>query len=122
VWPQDPGFGTALAGGVTSMLILPGSGNLIGGRGVVLKSVPGETYQQMKFPGAPWSLKMACGENPKRFYGGRGSAPMTRMGNVAGYRNALLALGVVPVPEFSAYWSSTCPVSLYSPIQVRIVS
>jgi imidazolonepropionase-like amidohydrolase len=90
VWPQDPGFGTALAGGVTSMLILPGSANLIGGRGVVLKNVPGETYQQMKFPGAPWSLKMACGENPKRVYGGRGSAPMTRMGNVAGYRDAFI--------------------------------
>jgi len=90
VWPQDPGFGTALAGGVTSMLILPGSANLIGGRGVVLKNMPGETYQQMKFPGAPWSLKMACGENPKRVYGGRGSAPMTRMGNVAGYRNAFI--------------------------------
>lgn len=66
VWPQDPGFATALAGGVTSMLILPGSANLIGGRGVVLKNTPGETYQEMKFPGAPWSLKMACGENPKR--------------------------------------------------------
>ncbi|HAI59425.1 MAG TPA: amidohydrolase, partial [Xanthomonadaceae bacterium] len=90
VWPQDPGFNTALAGGVTSMLILPGSANLIGGRGVVLKNVPGETYQQMKFPGAPWSLKMACGENPKRVYGSRGSAPMTRMGNVAGYRNAFI--------------------------------
>ena len=90
VWPQDPGFGTALAGGVTSMLVLPGSGNLIGGRGVVLNNVPGETYQQMKFPGAPWSLKMACGENPKRFYGGQGAAPMTRMGNVAGYRNAFI--------------------------------
>ena len=90
VWPQDPGFVTALAGGVTSMLILPGSANLIGGRGVVLKNVPGETYQEMKFPGAPWSLKMACGENPKRVYGGKGSAPMTRMGNVAGYRNALI--------------------------------
>lgn len=90
VWPQDPGFVTALAGGVTSMLILPGSGNLIGGRGVVLKNVPAETYQEMKFPGAPWSLKMACGENPKRVYGAQGSAPMTRMGNVAGYRNAFI--------------------------------
>jgi imidazolonepropionase-like amidohydrolase len=46
------------------------------------------TYQAMKFPGAPWGLKMACGENPKRVYGGKGSAPMTRMGNVAGYRAA----------------------------------
>jgi len=90
VWPQDPGFATALAGGVTSMLILPGSANLIGGRGVVLKNVPAEGYQQMKFPNAPWSLKMACGENPKRVYGSQGTAPMTRMGNVAGYRNALI--------------------------------
>jgi imidazolonepropionase-like amidohydrolase len=86
VWPQDPGFGTALAGGVTSMHILPGSGNLIGGRGVTLKNVAAESYQAMKFPDAPQGLKMACGENPKRFYGGKGQAPMTRMGNVAGYR------------------------------------
>jgi imidazolonepropionase-like amidohydrolase len=42
----------------------------------------------MKFPGAPQGLKMACGENPKRVYGGRGQAPSTRMGNVAGYRAA----------------------------------
>jgi len=88
VWPQDPGFATALAGGVTSMQILPGSGNLIGGRGVTLKNVPATTYQAMKFPDAPQGLKMACGENPKRYYGGQRRAPMTRMGNVAGYRQA----------------------------------
>ncbi len=88
VWPQDPGFATALAGGVTTMQILPGSGNLIGGRGVTLKNVAAESYQAMKFPQAPQGLKMACGENPKRFYGGKGQAPMTRMGNVAGYRAA----------------------------------
>ena len=88
VWPQDPGFVTALAGGVTSMQILPGSGNLIGGRGVTLKNVPGRNVMEMKFPGAPYGLKMACGENPKRFYGGQGLSPMTRMGNVAGYRTA----------------------------------
>jgi imidazolonepropionase-like amidohydrolase len=90
IWPQDPGFGTALAGGVTSMQILPGSGNLIGGRGVTVKNVPAVTYQAMKFPGAPWGLKMACGENPKRVYGGKGRSPMTRMGNVAGYRAAFI--------------------------------
>ena len=45
----------------------------------------------MKFPGAPYGLKMACGENPKRVYGGRGVAPSTRMGNVAGYRSAWIA-------------------------------
>jgi imidazolonepropionase-like amidohydrolase len=88
VWPQDPGFVTALAGGVTSLQILPGSANLIGGRGVTLKNVPGRNVMEMKFPGAPYGLKMACGENPKRIYGGLGQSPMTRMGNVAGYRTA----------------------------------
>lgn len=88
VWPQDPQFNLARASGVTSLLILPGSGNLFGGRGVVLRNVPGRTVQDMKFPGAPYVLKMACGENPKRVYGNRGRFPSTRMGNVAGYRAA----------------------------------
>ncbi|WP_251359862.1 amidohydrolase [Kangiella sp. TOML190] len=86
VWPQDPQFSLALAGGVTSMQILPGSANLVGGRGVTLKNVLGRTVMDMKFPNAPHGMKMACGENPKRVYGSKGRAPATRMGNVAGYR------------------------------------
>ncbi|HEU0075999.1 MAG TPA: amidohydrolase, partial [Longimicrobiaceae bacterium] len=86
VWPHDPGFARALAGGITTLQILPGSANLIGGRSVVLRNVPARTVQGMKFPGAPYGLKMACGENPKRVYASRG--PSTRMGNVAGYRAA----------------------------------
>jgi len=86
VWPQDPGFSRALAGGVTSLHILPGSANLFGGRSVTLKNVPSTTYQGMKFPAAPYGLKMACGENPKRVYGEKGVAPSTRMGNMAAYR------------------------------------
>ncbi len=89
VWPQDPGFTRALAnGGVTSLQILPGSGNLIGGRAVTLKNVPSITVQGMKFPGAPYSLKMACGENPKRVYGSKGQKPSTRMGNMSVDRQA----------------------------------
>jgi imidazolonepropionase-like amidohydrolase len=88
VWTQDPQFTLALAGGVTTLQILPGSANLFGGRGVTLKNLPARTVQEMKFPGAPYSLKMACGENPKRVYGDRRQAPSTRMANVAGYRNA----------------------------------
>ena len=88
VWPHDPGFVTALAGGVTAMQILPGSANLIGGRSVTVKNVLGRNVMDMKFPGAPYGMKMACGENPKRVYGGREIAPSTRMGNVAGYRTA----------------------------------
>jgi len=84
VWPQDPGFSRAMAnGGVTSLQILPGSANLFGGRSVILKNVPSRTMQGMKFPGAPYGLKMACGENPKRVYGNRNQKPSTRMGNIA---------------------------------------
>jgi len=85
VWPQDPGFDEALQGGVTTLHILPGSANLFGGRGVTLRNIPARTVQEMKFPDAPYTLKMACGENPKRVYGNKGG-PGSRMGNVAGYR------------------------------------
>ena len=84
VWPQDPGFSRALSnGGVTTLQILPGSANLFGGRSVTLKNVYARTVQGMKFPGAPYGLKMACGENPKRVYGARNQMPQTRMGNMA---------------------------------------
>ncbi len=100
VWPQDPGFAAALAGGVTTMQVLPGSANLIGGRGVTLKNVAAGSVQAMKFPGAPHGLKMACGENPKRVYGERGQAPMTRMGNLAGYRAAF-----IEAAEYRRQWA-----------------
>jgi imidazolonepropionase-like amidohydrolase len=89
VWPQDPQFPRALAAGVTTIQILPGSANLIGGRSVVLKVVPARTVREMKFPGARYGVKHACGENPKRVYAQRG--PSTRMGNMAGYRAAYIA-------------------------------
>jgi imidazolonepropionase-like amidohydrolase len=100
VWPQDPQFPLTLAGGVTAMQILPGSANLIGGRSVTVKNVPAQHVDQMKFPGAPYGLKMACGENPKRVYGEKGRAPMTRMGNVAGYRRAW-----IDAAEYRRQWS-----------------
>ncbi len=88
VWPQDPQLERARAGGVTTMQILPGSTNLIGGRSVVIKPRPGlRSVDDARFEGAPAGLKMACGENPKRTYGDKGG-PSTRMGNVAGYRKA----------------------------------
>src|SRR5712692_1800372 len=89
-WPQDPQIPLAIAGGVTTIQALPGSANLIGGRSAVLKLVPARSVQEMKFPGAHYGLKMACGENPKRVYGQRGG-PSTRMGNMAGYREAFIA-------------------------------
>ena len=88
IWPQDPGFNLARAGGVTTLQILPGSANLFGGRSVTVRNVPSRTMQGMKMPGAPYGLKMACGENPSRVYGNRNQSPATGMGNVAGYRAA----------------------------------
>ena len=88
IWPHDPQIPLAIAGGVTVMQVLPGSANLIGGRSATVRLVPARTAQEMKFPGAPYGVKFACGENPKRVYQNRG--PSTRMGNMAGYRAAFI--------------------------------
>jgi imidazolonepropionase-like amidohydrolase len=88
--PQDPAFVKALEGGVTTLQVLPGSSNLFGGRSVILKTVTATTMQGMKFPGAPAGLKMACGESPKGHYGGKGVFPSSRMGEVAGVRDAFI--------------------------------
>ncbi|KCZ57340.1 hypothetical protein HY29_01035 [Hyphomonas beringensis] len=88
VWPQDPGFEKARRGGVTTLTILPGSTNLIAGKGVTLKNVEAATVKEMKFPNAPYFLKMACGENPIKIYGGAGKKPFTRMGVMSEFRKA----------------------------------
>ncbi len=84
-WPQDPSLWRALAAGVTTAQILPGSANLVGGRAVTVHLRPGIDLASMRFPDAPQGVKMACGENPKRTYGKK-SGPATRMGNIAGFR------------------------------------
>ena len=89
-WPQDPQIPLAIAGGITVIQALPGSANLFGGRSATLRLVPSRSVQEMKFPGAPYGLKMACGENPRRVYGGRGG-PSTRMANFAWYRTTWIA-------------------------------
>jgi len=79
----------ALAGGVTTSLLLHGSANMIGGQALVMKHKYGLDREQMLFPGAPPSIKFASGENPKRVYGSRQQMPSTRMGNFAVQRQAL---------------------------------
>jgi imidazolonepropionase-like amidohydrolase len=82
VYPADPAFKRAAAGGVTTVQILPGSGNLIGGKAVTVHVIPNAiTVDQMIFREAPRGIKMALGENPKRVYGSRNQIPSTRMGN-----------------------------------------
>ena len=85
--PNDPQITRALAGGVTTALILPGSANLVGGRGFTVAMQPARTAEEAAFVGAPATIKMACGENPKRVYGDKGG-PGTRMGEYAAFRTA----------------------------------
>jgi imidazolonepropionase-like amidohydrolase len=85
---EDPAFALARAGGVTTVMVLPGSANLIGGQAAVLKLREGGTVEAMRFDGAPGHMKMAFGENPKRVYGERNAVPSTRMGNLAVLRRA----------------------------------
>jgi imidazolonepropionase-like amidohydrolase len=89
-WPQDPALQAAVLGGVTTIQVLPGSGNVIGGRAVTLKLRPQRETRAMRFPDAPFGLKMACGENPKRVYGSKGRRPMSRMGNIFELREAFI--------------------------------
>jgi imidazolonepropionase-like amidohydrolase len=78
---RDKALYQALAGGVTTELLLHGSANMIGGQAVVIKNKFGLGRDEMLFPNAPRSIKFASGENPKRVYGSRDQLPSTRMGN-----------------------------------------
>jgi len=89
VYPDDPAFKELAAAGVTTVLTGPGSGNLVGGQWVCLKTVPKPNVQQMVLL-EPAGMKMALGENPKRVYGEQKKAPSTRMGNAAKLRAALV--------------------------------
>ena len=84
----DKAIYRALAGGVTSSLLLHGSADMIGGQAVVIKTKYGLDRDQMLFPGAPQSIKFASGENPKRVFGDRKQLPSTRMGNFEVMREA----------------------------------
>src|SRR5438132_13640175 len=87
---QDKAIYRALAGGVTTSLLLHGSANMIGGQAVVIKHKYGAGRDAMLFPGAPKSIKFASGENPKRVYGTRAQLPSTRMGNFEVQRAAFV--------------------------------
>jgi imidazolonepropionase-like amidohydrolase len=86
--PQDPAFPLALAGGVTTLQVLPGSDPIFGGRSVILHPITATTMQAMKFPGAGQGMKMACGENPKGQDAESGRGPTSRQGEIAYIREA----------------------------------
>jgi len=57
----DKAIYRALAGGVTSALLLHGSADMIGGQAVVIKTKYGLGRDEMLFKGAPQSIKFASG-------------------------------------------------------------
>jgi imidazolonepropionase-like amidohydrolase len=90
--PEDPAIARGRAGGLTTMQVLPGSGNMIGGQAAIVKLRPARTIAPMLFEGAPRAIKMACGENPKRVYKDEDEHEirlMTRMGEIAALRGVL---------------------------------
>lgn len=89
IHPEDQAFKELVAAGVTTVLTGPGSGNVIGGQWVCLKTPPKPTVEEMVLQ-EPAGMKMALGENPKRVYGQQKKAPSTRMGNAAALRAALV--------------------------------
>ncbi|UCE28451.1 MAG: amidohydrolase [Candidatus Coatesbacteria bacterium] len=83
--PFDKGFEDARAGGVTTVCVLPGSANVIGGLGAVVKTA-GTVVDDMVVA-EPCGLKVAFGENPKVTHGEKRS-PKTRMGVASVFREA----------------------------------
>ena len=86
--PFDTGFDDALAGGVTTANINPGSGNPIGGQAVALHT-HGRYLEEMVLR-APSGLKSALGENPKRIYSEKKQTPSTRLGTAMVIRQAFM--------------------------------
>ena len=79
--PYDIAIKRALDGGFTTVMILPGSANVIGGQGAIVKFKSNIVdYCIVK---SPAGLKMATGENPKRVYGSMNKLPSTRLGIAA---------------------------------------
>ena len=86
--PADLGFADAVAGGVLTVNVNPGSGNPIGGQTAAVRSA-GRSVDEMVLR-APSGMKSALGENPKRVYGERKQFPSTRLGTAAAIRDALV--------------------------------
>lgn len=86
--PHEDGIQEALRAGVTTMCVLPGSANVVGGQGVVIH-LHGNTVEEMIIKEVG-GLKMAFGENPKRVYSGQKKTPSTRMATAAILRETLV--------------------------------
>lgn len=88
--PEDPGLEEAVIGGVTAIQTGPGSGNVIGGTDIIVKTFSKSKILDEMVVKNPSSMKAALGENPKRVYGTDKKQPSTRMGTAAIFRKAFV--------------------------------
>lgn len=79
--PESISIYRALAGGVTTVNVLHGSANAIGGKCQVIKTRWGKDREGILFEGAKPGIKFALGENPKR----QGMSSGTRTGGAPQY-------------------------------------
>lgn len=86
--PMDKGLRRAIAGGITTICVAPGSGNVVGGQMTTIKTY-GKIIDDMMLQENA-GIKCAFGENPKRVYGSRNQMPSTRMGSLGLFRKLLL--------------------------------
>ncbi|MGE5398304.1 MAG: amidohydrolase [Chitinophagales bacterium] len=94
---RDQGFTDAVSGGITRMMVAPGSANVIGGQAAIFKTWAPDIPSMIQNP--CWGVKAALGENPKRVYGTQNKAPKTRMASAALLREQLFrARGAVDHP------------------------
>ncbi len=84
----DPAFADSVSHGVTTVNVLPGSGNVIGGQGVAVKTWGSRLTDRILRQ--PSGIKMALGENPKRVHGAKDRTPATRLGNAALMRESFV--------------------------------
>ncbi len=87
--PDDPAYKDAIYAGVTTIFTGPGSGNVVGGQSVIMKTWGGTADEMMVRN--PAGLKCAFGENPKRVYTEKNALPTTRMGTAKVFRETLVS-------------------------------
>lgn len=88
--PSDSAFAAAIKAGITSALVIPGSGNVVGGVGVVVKNWSEDIVMESRVVKNYAGMKCALGENPKRLYGSKNTCPSTRMGTASVLREAFI--------------------------------
>lgn len=87
VYMDDPSFHESIEAGVLYSVVLPGSGNIIGGKAVLIRNFASNISDAFI---SDIGIKTALGYNPRSTRKWKGTRPSTRMGSIAILRDNLL--------------------------------